>query len=237
MLERYAYITGADRGLGLALTKVLLKESYKVFAGSYIDWPELPQLKKKYEKKLTVLPLDVSDPESVKAAAENIKKNTEKIDILFNNAGIYYKNAGTILEELDFKKMIETYEVNSLGPLRVTHSVISLLLEGSEKKLVNISSEAASCNNCWRVKDYGYCMSKAALNKQSAILQNHLKDYGVKVFAIHPGWMKSYIEEELNEKADLDPLISAKKIYDLIKREHKLDGPIYLDYQGNEIDW
>lgn len=236
-LDRYAYVTGADRGLGLTLTKVLLKNGYDVFAGSYLDWHELPELEENYPESLLVLPLDVSDVDSVKDAADKIRNHTDKLDILFNNAGIYYEDASNVLEKLDFGKILEMYQVNALGPLRVISSVIRLLIEGDEKKLVNISSEAGSCGDCWRTSEFGYSMSKSALNKQSAILQNHLKEYEIKVFAIHPGWLRSYMLGELNEEAEVEPMDSAKNIFDLIRDKHDLEGPIYLDYQGNEMEW
>lgn len=71
--------------------------------------------------------------------------------------------------------------------------MLTLLLRGREKVLVNISSVAASISNLTRVNQYGYCMSKVALNIQSKLLHNELKQHGVKVLVLHPGWMPSYI--------------------------------------------
>lgn len=236
-MNKYSYVTGADRGLGLALTRVLLKEGYIVFAGSYMDWHELPELEEKYPESLEVVPLDVSDGDSVREAAERIKGKTEKLDLLFNNAGIFLEDGGDLLGEFDFDRMVEMFRVNSLGPLRVTNSVINLLIQGDEKKLVNISSEAGSCEDCWRSKDFGYCMSKSSLNVQSVILQNRLREYGIKVFAIHPGWLKSYILGELNEEAEVEPINSARNVYDLIEEKNDLNGPIYYDHKGKEMNW
>lgn len=236
-MEKYAYVTGADRGLGLALTGVMLENGYTVFAGSYMDWHELPRLKKTHDKSLRIIPLDVTEPKSVKEAAEEIKKHTDKLDILVNNAGIYKEKTGTIFEELDFDEMVRMYQTNALGPLRVTHSVISLLARGDGKKLVNISSEAGSCSQTWRIKEYGYSMSKAALNKQSVILQNHLKEYGIKVFAVHPGWLRTYMLGRLDEEAEVEPEDSAQNIYRVIEKNDDLDGPIFMDYRGNTMEW
>ncbi|WP_058301268.1 SDR family NAD(P)-dependent oxidoreductase [Gorillibacterium timonense] len=85
-----AYVTGADRGLGLALTEGLLERGYQVYAGSYMsDWPELDRLAETYPKQLVQVPLDVSNGASVTAAADIIASQTPSLDLLINNAGIH----------------------------------------------------------------------------------------------------------------------------------------------------
>lgn len=235
-----AYVTGADRGLGLALTRVLLKNQFKVYAGQYLsDWPELGKLKGQYPEHLVIVPLDTSKEESVEKAAETIKSDTSYLDIVINNAAVYLeKRSGNIFEKLCYEDMLKTFDINALGPLRVTHSIIDWILKGEKKLIINISSEAASIENCWRKKEFGYAMSKAALNMQSAILQNHLKEYGIKVLAIHPGYMKTYMLGEKNLSADIEPEDSALKIYQLfISQKHDLEGPVFYDYQGKQLPW
>lgn len=237
-MRKTVYITGADRGLGYALTEEFLKKEYTVFAGTYMpEWTELFNLKKQYGEMLYIIPLDVSDDESVQGAARQIGEHTESLDILINNAAIASDRSGTILDELYFEDIRRLFEVNTFGPLRVTHSVIHSLLKGEQKLLVNISSEAGSIEDCWRVKEFGYSMSKASVNMQSAILQNHLKEQGVKIFAIHPGWLKTYMSGSKNEDADIEAKESAEHIVELICTKNGLDVPMYLDYKGNQIKW
>ncbi|BER93372.1 SDR family NAD(P)-dependent oxidoreductase [Atrimonas thermophila] len=240
MPNHTAYITGADRGLGLALTRVLLEKGYQVYAGQFLpEWPELEELKKKFPERLFIVPLDVASVQSVKKAAKEIANTTSFIDVLINNAAVYLeKRSGTILEELCFEDMLRTFDINALGPLRVTHSVINLIMKSTKKMIINISSEAASITNCWRKKEFGYAMSKVALNMQSAILQNHLKEYGVKVLAIHPGYLQTYMLGRKNLEADLRPEESAIKIYEnFISQKFDLEGPIFYDYLGRELPW
>jgi len=77
-------------------------------------------------------------------------------------------------------------------------------------------------------------MSKAALNMQSVILQRRVKDDGVKVLAIQPGWMRT---EMGGSDADLDPRESAGGIVDVIARNSDINGPMYLDYTGKTWEW
>jgi len=133
--------------------------------------------------------------------------------------------------------MEKMYRVNSLGPLKVTHSVIDLLLKGEEKLLINISSEAGSIADCPREKEYGYSMSKAAVNMQSKIIQNHLQEKGLKVFALHPGYLKTYMLGDKNEEADIEAAESAAEIFRRFVEARKDYQEIYYDYQGNQLSW
>jgi NAD(P)-dependent dehydrogenase (short-subunit alcohol dehydrogenase family) len=237
-MTKFAYITGADRGLGLALSKVHLRQGYTVFAGSYMpDWPELTELKKEYEKELIIVPLDVSNLASVQSAAEIISKQTDRLDVVINNAAIFKDRSGNIFEEQNYEDMHNLYNTNTLGPLRVTHSVISLLLKGEQKSLVNISSEAASIEENWRTEGFGYSMSKTALNMQCAILQEHLQEYDIKVLAFHPGYVRSYIKGEFNEEATVEASDSAEGIYKVIQEQKDIKGHMYFDYQGRQMPW
>ena len=238
MVSKTAFVTGSDRGLGFALVQVLLGRGYKVFAGSYMpEWGDLVKLTHEHQGNLHILPLDVTDEESVKKAAASIQAKVDHLDLVINNAGIFKDSSGDILGELNFDDMRRLYETNTLGPLRVTNSIIHLLTVGTQKLLVNISSEAGSISDCWRKSEFGYSMSKTAVNMQSAILQNHLKEYGVKVLAFHPGYVRSYMLGQLNTEATVEPIDSAEGIIEQTLKAHSLDGPIYLDYQGNQIEW
>jgi NAD(P)-dependent dehydrogenase (short-subunit alcohol dehydrogenase family) len=238
-MRKSAFVTGCDRGLGLALAKLLLKKDYRVFAGSFLGekWPELTELKANYQDQLVVLPLDVRSIESVKQAAAEMAKVTDSLDLLINNAGIFTDRSEDILGELFFEDMKELYDINTLGPLRVTQSVLPLLLKGNDKILVNISSEAGSIEDCHRTKEYGYSMSKAALNMQTMILHNDLKQYGLKVFAIHPGYVRSYMLGHFNTEAEIEPEESAKGIYEQLMKPYTKESPIYMDHTGKPLPW
>lgn len=103
--------------------------------------------------------------------------------------------------------------------------------------MINISSEAGSIGHCWRKKEYGYSMSKAALNMQTNILQNHLEEYGIKFFALHPGYLKTYMLGKKNISADIEPETSAESIYKLFIANPANYPDIYYDYEGNKFPW
>ncbi|MBU9713042.1 SDR family NAD(P)-dependent oxidoreductase [Evansella tamaricis] len=237
-MKKTVYITGADRGLGLALTKVFLKLEFHVFAGQYMnDWPELNELKKENNKHLDIISLDVTNQQSVDQAANFIETESGHLDILINNAAIFKDRSTDIFGEFHYDDMMKLYETNVFGPLQVSKSIIPLLIKGKSKVLANISSEAGSLADSWRVKEYGYSMSKAALNMQLTILQNQLKNYGVKVLAIHPGYVKTYIMGEFNHEATIDAMESATGIVKEILKAPPIEEHMYIDYQGNKMNW
>jgi len=240
-MAKTVLITGADRGLGFSFTKQLLEKNYKVFAGQFIeDWDFLSELKQHYPETLEIVPLDIGDDASVKVAARQISSKTEHLDIIINNAGIGSQNdRSTILVDLDFESIQKIYNVNTLGALRVTNSLMGLLLQGEEKLVVNISSEAGSVASNHRISGYGYCMSKSALNMQSAIVHEHLRKLGGQVMVFYPGWLQSYMSGVLNPNAPTSPDESAEKLIGLIENKEKYagDDPIFLDMDGKVWPW
>jgi NAD(P)-dependent dehydrogenase (short-subunit alcohol dehydrogenase family) len=128
-MEKIAFVTGADRGLGFAMTAGLLDRGWRVFAGQFLpDWPDLAALAAAHPDRLTPIPLDVADAGSVAAAAQQVAAQTDRLDMLVNNAGI---NPGafqqTIREGVDFALMQTVYAVNSIGPLRMTEAFLPLM--------------------------------------------------------------------------------------------------------------
>lgn len=241
-----AYITGTDRGLGLALVATFLKHGYEVFAGCYgIDSTGLDALKAQYGARLEIVPLDVSSDASVAAAAQHIAKKTDRLDVLINNAAIIGQKDATVTDtgeqvRLDFNDMLTVYNVNALGALRVVQSVLALLRAGEMKRIVNISSEAGSM--AARVRRgqktrYAYCASKAALNIQSILLQNHVAEYGIKVHLIEPGWLRTFLaSKEKCTIAPTEPEESAERLAAFLQRT----PPEYMFhdlFQDRQFDW
>ncbi|TDF89190.1 SDR family NAD(P)-dependent oxidoreductase [Paenibacillus piri] len=239
-MKPISYVTGADRGLGLGLVQVLLEKGYKVYAGSYLpEQDELRKLSREHPNDVIVLPLDVSSEESVKQAREVIAAETNVLNLLINNAGIAQDRSGTILEPQYYEDIRALYEINTLGPLRVTQSVIDLLLNADRKMLVNISSVAGSVQELVRIQQYGYTMSKAALNMQSKMIHNHFKDQGLKVLVVHPGWMRSLLFGDIERMKDapFEPIQSARNIVKLTETETEINEDIYMDHEGNRLPW
>ncbi|MBN1934684.1 MAG: SDR family NAD(P)-dependent oxidoreductase [Anaerolineae bacterium] len=229
-----AVVTGADRGLGLALTARLLAKGWRVFAGQYLpDWPDLAALAARHpDGRLTPVPLDVADEMSVHAAAHMVRTFANRVDLLINNAGVSSRQAGSIREPQNYDEMQRMYNVNALGPLRVVEAFLPLTNAGQMKRLCFVSSEAGSINRCERTAWYGYCMSKTALNMAIKLLFNQLRPEGYTFRVYHPGWLRSYMSGSKNPKADLEPEESAAPALAYFLRDRALDR--YVDWRNDE---
>ncbi|NGZ76728.1 SDR family NAD(P)-dependent oxidoreductase [Saccharibacillus alkalitolerans] len=249
MNKHNAVVTGADRGLGLALAEGLLARGWRVFAGSYLpDWPQLRELEQRYPGTLIILPLDVSSDSSVLAAAAAVEERTRSIDLLINNAGVITdKNEDSIRVPQDYDEMIRLYQVNSLGPVRTSEAFHPLLERGELKRICFVSSEAGSIGKAERTAWFAYCMSKAALNRGVRTLFDRLRPDGYTFRLYHPGWMRTYMSGEKNNEAELEPSESAAPALEYFlgstlpwdDKPHSVDEdrPVMRDWQGREWPW
>lgn len=197
-------ISGADRGLGYGITKKLLEDGHVVFAGQYFkEIEELKNLEKEYKNKLYIIPLDVSDTDGVIKAKEMILKYTDKLDMIISNAGIYEKPAALDDMHTDYDYMMNIYNVNAMGGVRITETFIDLLGNSELKRICFVSSEAGSITQARRTNCFSYCMSKAALNMYGKLLHNRLHPSGYSIRLYHPGWIKSYMSGQLSSVGDL----------------------------------
>jgi NAD(P)-dependent dehydrogenase (short-subunit alcohol dehydrogenase family) len=230
-----AFITGADKGLGLSLVQRFLKEGIHVFAGQYDTSSNLSGLAKSFHPSCTLIPLDVTQMDSVAQAASHVAKLTSSLDVVINNAGVMLERR-TPLHELDLTHLplVETMQVNTFGPLRVVQQFLPLLEKGERKLIINVSSEAGSIADCWRESEFAYSMSKAALNMQSKILQNYLKPRGFKILAVHPGWMQTDMG---GVGADIPTDEAAEGVFRLTEKNWDADDEIYMDYRGQPLPW
>lgn len=230
-------ITGVSGGLGSALAREYIKRGYFVFGCDLFASEKLSNLTNDDLKiQFQFVELNAGSDESTMKAFEEISQQTNAIDIIVNAAGILPANSANVLEDFDITASLEVFNINTLGPLRVTKAFLKLLKNGEDKMLVNISSEAGSMTTHSNyIIRYDYCMSKAGVNMQSIILQRYLKEDGIKVLAVHPGWMKTQMG---GEEAPILPETSAKGIADLSEKyRHQLDSGIYFDYDGSSRAW
>lgn len=239
-MQHTVFVTGGDRGLGLALCTGLLEQGWRVFAGQYLpEWPELSNLTKQYPQTLHLVPLDVRSSESISAAAQAVAALRGHVDVLINNAGVNSPTSTIpIRESQDYAEMQRLYDINALGPLRVVEAFLPLMDRGTLKRLCFVSSEAGSITRAERTSWFGYCMSKAALNMQIKLLFNALQPEGYTFRVYHPGWVRSYIGGTKNLEADLEPEESAARAFPVfLGQRADEDRLVMVDHAGNEWPW
>lgn len=175
----YAVVTGANRGIGLELCRQLAARGASVIAVCRKASLNLKELGVRIEAGV-----DVSDAESVAVLRTRLADNP--IDLLVNNAGILEQGG---LDHLDFSAIQRQFEVNALGPLRVTTALLPLIARGG--KVAIITSRMGSMGDNSSGGYYGYRMSKAAVNAAGVSLANDLQRRGVAVALLHPGMVNT----------------------------------------------
>lgn len=235
-------VTGTDRGLGLALAEHALGAGDRVFLTHRVKPSEaLRRLAERFPGRAELIAMDVGDTESVQAASRAIAARTTTVDRLINNAAILGDIAHTIGEPgFDCDDVLDVIRINTIGPLRVTHAHWDLLLAGREKLLVNISSEAGSIGQNFRDRWYGYCLSKAALNMEGALIHQRLRGLGGRVMQVHPGYVRTFMHGSRNEGATYEPGDAARLVWAAIEQHAALpagERPDYFDLHGNTLPW
>ena len=235
-MSKTALVTGAGQGLGLSFTKELLSRGYFVAALEFKVSDELRALEC---DNLQIIECDVSSPESVANAGKVMK--AESLNLIINNAGIWLdrKRRRLLDPEFEFETMIKQYEVNALGVVRICREFMPKILASDGKKtVINLSSEAGSIGEGWRKGEFGYCMSKAAQNMATKMMHNDFAEQGVKLYAIHPGWMptpQGCAGAEEGTWPEQHPDDSARVLVDMAEGEPR-EG-LYYDIEGKEWEW
>jgi NAD(P)-dependent dehydrogenase (short-subunit alcohol dehydrogenase family) len=184
-----AVVTGANRGIGLELTRQLLAHGAQVEATARrpAEAEELLALAQESGGRLKVHPLDVADVASVHHFAGALAPGG--INLLINNAGV--GGGGRRLDELATEALLRVFSVNAVGPLRVTQALLPRLREARWRKVVHITSLMGSIEDNRSGGAYGYRMSKAALNMASRSLAVDLQAEGILSVVLHPGWVQT----------------------------------------------
>ncbi len=168
-------ITGANKGIGLELSRQLRARGDEVIALCRTPGPELEALGvRSFEG------VDVTDRAALEAVSRDL--GDTRIDILINNAGIFTEES---FDDLDFDRIRKQFEVNALGALLVTSTIQHHLERGS--KVILITSRMGSIGDNGSGSYYGYRMSKAALNMAGANLAHDFRAKGIPVAILHPG--------------------------------------------------
>lgn len=234
------FVTGTDRGIGLALAAQLLEDGYTVFAGGIKpDNAAMKELKERFGDRLQAFHLDVGSDDSVREAAEFVRSRTDALDMLINNAAIQGDTERTIEDELDFADMQRCYNVTALGAIRVANALIAPVMNGG-KLIVNISSEAGSIGQSYREAWFAYCMAKSALNMGSTIIHNQIRKQGGRVLLLHPGWVKTSLSGEWDDRGTHTPEVAAANILQTIRRHGEACEtlPLYIEADtGKTLPW
>ncbi|MEL6461360.1 MAG: SDR family oxidoreductase [Cyanobacteria bacterium J06621_15] len=172
-------VTGANRGIGLEYCRQLKEQGDNVIAVCRSISNELKDLEVQTETDV-----DITSDSSVNQLVQ--KLNGKTVDVLINNAGIVERVS---LDNLDFESIRRQFEVNAVGPLRLTKALLNNLKSGS--KIIMMTSRMGSIDDNTSGGSYGYRMSKVALSMAGKSLSEDLKSKNIPVAILHPGLVQT----------------------------------------------
>ncbi len=220
-------ITGANRGIGLALLRSFAADGWRIHA--CCRQPDKAKALKAVDGNIRLHRVDVTDGLRVAGLARNLAD--EAIDVLINNAGIFGPRTG--FGETDYDVWQKVLAVNTLAPLRLVERFVEHIGRSERKLVVNVSSRMGSISQA-SGGAYIYRSSKAALNAITKGLSSDLASRGITVTAVHPGWVQTDMG---GAGADITPETSAVGLRRVIDGLTSKDSGRFLNYDGEEIPW
>jgi NAD(P)-dependent dehydrogenase (short-subunit alcohol dehydrogenase family) len=209
---KIALVTGANKGLGFATARELGRSGAKVLVAARDATAGESAVRQLRAEGVDAdaLALDVTDPASVKAAADEVTRRYGRLDVLVNNAGVLPEatKADRVDGPLDAAMFRETLETNLFGAVAVTQALLPLLRDSQAGRIVNVSSTMGSLDDQANPESPYYSLlvpayqtSKAALNSVTIGLSKALADSNVKVNSVCPGWVQTDLGGEANKAA------------------------------------
>ncbi len=225
--EGTVLITGANRGIGLALAEAFNEAGYSVIGTA--RKPDGANALRSVPAR--VMQLDVTDPDSVARLAADL--GDEPIDILINNAGMVNEEAPEFAD-VDVEQLVVEFQVNALGPMRVTQALLPNVMAGDTKVIANVSSMMGSME----LNTFGCCMgyraSKAALNSFTKTLSVDMAGQGTIFVMVHPG----YVKTDMNDgKGNITSEQSAAGLFSVISGLDASDDGKFFNYDGKSMPW
>lgn len=231
--NKRALVTGANRGLGFEFTRQFAAEGWRIYAACRepASASELQRLAEASDGKIEILPLDVTDLATVKAAAA--KLDGQAIDLLLNCAGIVGAPRQTI-GNIDYASWANVLDVNTLGPMRVTEAFADCVARSERKLVVTITSGMGSLADNTSGGSIAYRSSKAAVNMVMRSLAIDLAPRGITCVLVNPGWVRTDMG---GAAATLAPAESVAALMRLIKTLGPEQSGKFFHYDGREYAW
>ncbi|WP_019614514.1 SDR family oxidoreductase [Psychromonas ossibalaenae] len=221
-MSKTLLITGANRGIGLALAALFKKNGYQVIA---LCRSESEEIKETADR--LICGIDFTCQADLDRVYQQLQK--VKVDVLINNAGLLQDD---VLGSIEIDSLRRQMEINAYAPLMVSEKLLPCLSKGG--KIINITSRMGSIADNDSGGRYGYRASKAALNAFTKSLAVDLKEQGIAAAVIHPGWVKTRM-------VGFNGLISAEEsaqgMFTLIESLNMTSSGSFWHSSGEELPW
>jgi NAD(P)-dependent dehydrogenase (short-subunit alcohol dehydrogenase family) len=225
-------ITGANRGIGLELTRQYAEAGWRVYAccrhpGKGI---ELNDLTKEYDQ-ISIHKLDVTDHAHIQGLAKELKD--QPIDILFNNAGVYGPSDARF-GNTDVEQWLDCLRINSIAPMKIMEAFVNNVAQSQTQLIATMSSKMGSMADNGSGGSYIYRSSKAAVNAVMKSAAIDLAPQGIKVAILHPGWV---LTDMGGPNAEITVQESARNLRGILEGVTMENSGSFFDIDGTVIPW
>jgi len=180
-----------------------------------------------------VLPLDVADPRAIAELQRELlllADDGDRLDLLVNGAGVLH--SGERFGSVSAVNLDDSFRTNAMGPFLLTQALAPRLADGA--RVANITSQLGSIANTTRFGTPSYDISKAAQNMATALLAAALRERGILVVALHPGWVQTDMG---GSGANVTPADSVAGLLRVIGGLKPADSGRFLDWRGQSLPW
>ncbi len=234
--SKHVLVTGCDYGLGVDLVRTALARGHVVFAGCLkpASARAVKQLQREHGARLTVVRLDMGSEANIRSVAAFVRSKTRKLDLLINNAGVYWHDG---IDRVSFKSFHRMFDVNAFGPILLIRHLRPLLRAAHGARIINISSEAGSMQMVKSPRPIlAYGASKSALNMLSRRISYQLAGDGIRLAMIHPGWMRTPMGF-VNGEPGQEPADTAADIFRLAEKLSRKTTGGFFYHTGKVHPW
>jgi NAD(P)-dependent dehydrogenase (short-subunit alcohol dehydrogenase family) len=225
-------ITGANRGVGLALTQQYLEEGWQVFATCRDpeNAGELSRLAADSDS-LTIIPLEVTNSADIESLVR--KLDGSPIDILINNAGVYGQS-NSYFGNTNTELWLEALKINTIAPMKIMEALVENVAASEKRIIASMSSKMGSMDDNGSGGSYVYRSTKAALNAVMVSAAHDLKSKGITAVILHPGWVRTDMGGPNGEISTAESATNLRKILANLSIEN---GGDFYDIDGSIIPW
>jgi NAD(P)-dependent dehydrogenase (short-subunit alcohol dehydrogenase family) len=185
---KIALVTGGNRGIGKEIAGQLASRGFRVILTAR-DSKAGTKAVSSIKGDVGFLALDVADDDSISQAASSFAKESDRLDVLVNNAGIYPDEGFDILTA-PRELLTKTFQTNTFGAIRVIQAFLPFLSRADQARIINLSSGYGEINGLSSGVP-SYCLSKLTLNGATIMLDQALRNRGIAVNSVCPGWVRT----------------------------------------------
>jgi NAD(P)-dependent dehydrogenase (short-subunit alcohol dehydrogenase family) len=236
-------ITGANRGVGLALTQAyaqIVDTTVIAACRNPEKATELRSTANTPESSIDITRLDVNSPSSIDQCVAALTEKYDSLDTLINNAGVF---GGSVPEPMDqtarfgslgMDEMLDVFRTNTVAPVLMAQACLHLLRKGTNTRIINISSDAGSITLRENKGNYTYMASKAGLNMMTRCIAAELRDEAIVAVSMHPGFLRTDMggaEAPMSLEETIPSLIQQ------IEGLSMADTGRFINWDGATIPW